>query len=729
MNETFHERILREFGFEKIAEIAWGFPLQLWWHADQLIQVSEVNLSPYHLIKATKSYYMKGITQEGEVHSRDLGSFQSYLESHFPEIHISVSNFRDINHSMILRRIADRRMRDASRVESLSLEEKEAAMNFVRDEFDKAKKGLVDTESFMRLAGSDSSLLNTYLKDKYRRQKMEIEQLSVEGKRIQGELLATRRLLEEYGKKGIATAFVFTHSSNLHGVLGRDDFRDALASAIKEVRDAHHYEIRQKLGGRLQIFVEEMRHPELSCQVEWAGGILNPRELARLGEPFDELRQKIEEYLMVFPNRDVEIDGVTKDEKKLFAAKAIQIFLNRLDKLTPAPNGIELPMAGGWLGNMMIGDEVTSTPILFPFKDEHIYVSGIIRFGKSTLARTIVENALIEQINVLIIEPTKQWAGLGKGNDDPDSLARFDRLGIGRDYVRGFDIKVFTPKSDLGLELPENPESLLKGCSVVILKDLNDTERCITTKQILEAVYYSLTKESKKIELMIVLEEASVFLPQQVSSDAKDQAKEARTYITRITREKGKYGCIFVFITQSLSDFKGPDAHVVRGQVGIRLFLRATDRTEHEYIENYVSKDAVEVVKNLKRGEAFLYNSDIPGVKFYVRPPFSAVREPTDEEIREVNRKHQGMLPTNDTIRRIYEPKLTEKEAQALSVIREYFRKNNRPILAKELAQRLKIQGGTRQRLLENLLEKKLVKKVEIPVDRGRPVDAFFPNN
>lgn len=729
MGERFHYFLLKEAGFQKIGEVAYEVPLELWWHPGELAQVSLAVLTPYYLLKATKGYFMKAITEDGETYSRDLNALQEYLESHFPEIHICFSFFRNINPTMILMRIKDRKMRDAGKMENLSLEEKEETLQNTRNEFNDLKNKLSDTEAFRNLAGNGSSLLSSYLRSRYTQQKRDMEDLRVAGRRLEGELLVTRKLLKEYEKKGVSAAFVFSYSSNLQAVCGREDFEDALASIMKEVRDARHYEISQRLyGGRLNIFVEEIRHPALAYQIEWAGGVLNPTQLAALGIPFQDLRQKVEEYLMVFPSRNIEIDGATKDEKKLFPAKAIQNFLKRLDKLPPSPPVPQFPREGGWIGHMMLGDRITSSPLLYPSEVKSKYISGTTQYGKSYLGRVLVENELIEGTDVLILDPTRQWGGLGKAASDNKVLSRFDTVGIGRKYIRGFDIKIYTPGGSAGLDLPRDLGSLFTGCSVICLKDLADSERCQVARDILQAVYNSLNRESNKVELLVVMEEASVFLPENVNREAKDIAKEVKTLITRIAREKAKYGCVFVLITQSLSDFRA-DAKIVREMIGTRFFLRATDPAEHEYIEQYVSKQAVEMAKNLKEGEAIIQSSTISGVKFYVRAPFSAVCEVTDEEIGQINERRQGeYTPTdNEIIRRTYERELSEKEKQVLSLIKEHYETYNAPILAAELGRRMNMEGGSRQRLVDHMVEKKLVKKVIVGGKRGRPSHGIVP--
>jgi len=127
-----------------------------------------------------------------------------------------------------------------------------------------------------------------------------------------------------------------------------DDFRDALYAVRAEIRNMDIYQIRQKLeGGLLQVYIEAVDSPAFASQVQWSGGVLNPKQLARLGEPFQDLLQKVEANLEIYPSADIEVGKVTKDQKKLLPTKAFQIFLMTLEKQQPISDLSDIPKEGG----------------------------------------------------------------------------------------------------------------------------------------------------------------------------------------------------------------------------------------------------------------------------------------------------------------------------------------------------------------------------------------------
>ncbi|UCF82167.1 MAG: hypothetical protein JSV50_13280, partial [Desulfobacteraceae bacterium] len=123
-----------------------------------------------------------------------------------------------------------------------------------------------------------------------------------------------------------------------------------------------------------------------------------------------------------------------------------------------------------------------------------------------------------------------------------------------------------------------------------------------------------------------------------------------------------------------------------------------------------------------QEGQAILEDSNRNILKFYVRPPFSEIHTPSDDEIREINKRYQSKdsTPTDEP--------LTDMEAEALSVIREHYRIYHEPILATELDKKLKLKRGRkRQTLLNQMLEKGLIEKVTVPGGRGNPLLRIIP--
>ena len=92
--------IFEQEEFRKIGSLTYRIQVNIWWHPDSKIQVLQLPLGSKALLKGSKSYFMKSITEQGETWAREIGPLQNYLEAHFPELHIKFSYFRDITDTL-----------------------------------------------------------------------------------------------------------------------------------------------------------------------------------------------------------------------------------------------------------------------------------------------------------------------------------------------------------------------------------------------------------------------------------------------------------------------------------------------------------------------------------------------------------------------------------------------------------------------------------------------------
>ena len=92
--------VFEQEGFRKIGSLTYRIQINIWWNPDSKVQVLELPLGPKALLKGSKAYFMQSITEQGETWAREIGPLQSYLEAHFPELHIKFSYFRDITDTL-----------------------------------------------------------------------------------------------------------------------------------------------------------------------------------------------------------------------------------------------------------------------------------------------------------------------------------------------------------------------------------------------------------------------------------------------------------------------------------------------------------------------------------------------------------------------------------------------------------------------------------------------------
>ncbi|MBI9017051.1 MAG: hypothetical protein JEZ07_07320 [Phycisphaerae bacterium] len=93
--------IINQRGFKLIGNLTYNLQLQLWWHPKHCIQIIIAQIDDKILIKGSKSYYLRSMSQESQTWARDIPGLHDYLLSHFPECHIALAHFRDINKTII----------------------------------------------------------------------------------------------------------------------------------------------------------------------------------------------------------------------------------------------------------------------------------------------------------------------------------------------------------------------------------------------------------------------------------------------------------------------------------------------------------------------------------------------------------------------------------------------------------------------------------------------------
>jgi hypothetical protein len=273
------------------------------------------------------------------------------------------------------------------------------------------------------------------------------------------------------------------------------------------------------------------------------------------------------------------------------------------------------------------------------------------------------------------------------------------------------------------LELPKDITDLFSGCNIVSTKHLRRPEHLEVSLNILQTLYDFLNQETGgQIKLVTIFEEAHSLLSHKLTGNEKVLAQGVEKLIEDCTKEKGKYGCKFVFVTQSISDFR-QSTKTVRDQVDCRFFLRSTDISEGKYIEHFLGKESMEMVKHFKPGESIILSPLVSGLKFFVRPPFSSIREPSDNEIRAINSRWKSVNPVPSK-----EPELTELEARAMEVINDYYWTHHEGIPVKILDQRLGLKRGRkRANLLGSLKEKGLIEITKILGRKGNPSLRIIP--
>lgn len=426
---------------------------------------------------------------------------------------------------------------------------------------------------------------------------------------------------------------------------------------------------------------------------------------------FKILQDTCNEHLMITANEDITIDGNIRDNKKLLAAWIVSNFVSRLDKpeVGTTLRDIGRDQMPANIGLFVNNVTVTSKPCILPIAGfNHAYASGTTGSGKSCTGRVIIEEAAqYEDLNILILDPRNQAAGLFVPEDRESFLSLYPEFGMDRDSAHGYKFKYYAPGKNFGHQLPDDLAQLAHGHSIVSFKWLDDRWRCERFTEILNAVFMLCLKEESPItRLLIIVEEAQCFTKKRVDDNAKKAAERAEIALDRMVREGRKYGCCVINISQTIKDF-ARDSASIRQNTNTKIFLHNSDR-EIDYAADFIG-DGSRIIQ-LPPATAIIFNPAWGIIKVKIRPPYSKVWDFSAEETKRLVTSGETPLTV-----------LSSDAQQFLAAIQQYYGEKGHGLNLSQASEQLGISSKRRlQQLLDQLETNGFVKSRKLR-ERGQP--------
>src|SRR5688572_23846976 len=162
---------LQNRGFRPVGVLTYRMELEVWWHEAEKTQLLVFRCGPHALLRGSKHYFVRTVSAEGKTWVRDVGQLHEYLESHFPEMRLAFSHFRDISG-----RLADQHIRKGT-VQTPTVRCPTAAdLQRLRSRFEATRE---DHRSLLTLAGlssATSGTLGNYLRASQKERERELEE-------------------------------------------------------------------------------------------------------------------------------------------------------------------------------------------------------------------------------------------------------------------------------------------------------------------------------------------------------------------------------------------------------------------------------------------------------------------------------------------------------------------------------------------------------------------------
>lgn len=661
-----------------------GLKTEIYWEDSSKSEIELIDLGVYALVKANKHYVVLESVDAIEFSSRisNLGTLYDYLKQTFSSLEMKIMCLTDLAPTLF----EPKEQTNLSDIQS-QLERHE----FLRSISDLTLADL--TERYAQIGENPIlSLSRATLREQMR-------QVSLAKKFSQAKIQELREILSEaitedsdyallvkaYLKHGVGACFLITISSQYYFVQ-KEEVGRVFQFVLKDLKD-YDLIIKQRARQGFHLLIQELNLPSL---ILMRNTILNPNYLSVLSQTYPELKplyEQIKSKFIISLTEDVHLKS-KKVQRNLSIIQAVSSLLRRsviLDESTnliPQPDFEKIPKYSenrrlAFVG-LIAGNNFSPTEHLALFDIDQqfprmIMVAGETGCGKTIASKVMVESCLLHGIPCVVIDPTGQWTGFGLKCQDSNMLNLYKNFGMKTEYARSFPIKCFTPKDSFSIE-----ELLEPRISVFLTKGMDLVEMDDYVYQIVSEIYdyFSRQKESTKVKMVVVKEEAHKLAPRE-----KDAPHKAINLLGMCTRELRKYGCSLIFVTQMVKDFAAylPGGLAIRGNTATKIQMRTSYEGDLNRIMTSYGSEYQKLISKLPSGVGLVEFSDY-GKPYFVcfRPTLSHPFGLSEEELRNLRncRKDSETIEKLINTRNKNEKEFSREENLFIETLKSFQPKN-----------------------------------------------------
>ena len=286
----------------------------------------------------------------------------------------------------------------------------------------------------------------------------------------------------------------------------------------------------------------------------------------------------------------------------------------------------KLPKAGtrsGFIG--MVAESKVRAFFTLDKLTTHALDAGSTGSGKTVAAQVLAEEALKNNIAVVVFDPTAQWTGFLRPQKQPDMLARFRNYGMKETEARAFDgnIQLVTdPLQPIAVKELMKPGTI----TIFVTNKLQPKDIDLFYANTIRQVFAANLEESPNLRLLLIYDEVHRLLPKFGGSG------EGFIQIERGAREFRKWGVGLVLISQVLSDFVSE----IKANIGTEIQMRTKYEGDLDHIKAKYGENTQISVVRATVGTGMLHNSEYNnGVPYFVsfRPLLHNITRLSDSEL------------------------------------------------------------------------------------------------
>ena len=286
-----------------------------------------------------------------------------------------------------------------------------------------------------------------------------------------------------------------------------------------------------------------------------------------------------------------------------------------------------LPQAGersAFIGN--IAETTTRTYLDLDKFQVHTLIAGSSGGGKTVIAEDLVEEALLKNVAVIVFDPTAQWSGFLRKNDDKGILGLYPKFNMRKRDTKAFSGNIHQVSD--GREIIDFKKYMNPGGISIFVTDKLDMKNTeLFVANTIREVFKANLPESQELKYLLIYDGIHTLLPKFGGSG------RVFVQIERAAREFRKWGVGLILISQVLSDFPKE----VLANINTEIQTRTRDegdlnRIEEEYGDN-ILKSVVKAATGTSMIESSAYNNGQPYFVSF-RPPLHSLKRLTEEELR-----------------------------------------------------------------------------------------------
>ncbi|WEL23154.1 helicase HerA-like domain-containing protein [Candidatus Nanohalovita haloferacivicina] len=275
----------------------------------------------------------------------------------------------------------------------------------------------------------------------------------------------------------------------------------------------------------------------------------------------------------------------------------------------------------------------------------HAIVAGSTGSGKSVTANIIAEEALEQDIPVVVFDPTAQWTGFVKELKDDNLLEHYDRFDMNKDTdphpYPGVIKEIKSEDPDIDFEELRNPGEI----TVFTLNQLTTEQFDKAVRKIIDQIFEKEWEESPTLELFIVFDEVHRLL-EEYGGEGGYKALE------KGAREFRKWGIGLMMCSQVTADFK----QAISGNIMTEVQMQTKSMEDIKRIEKKYGEQFSKRISSEDVGTGMIQNSNYnDGDPWFVdfRPTYHNPHKIPDEELDQYHELTEEMDKVKDKVQEL----------------------------------------------------------------------------